>query len=149
MKRAIVVIITLVFASLLCSCSSNTSEVDELKQEIEALQTQVEEQKQQIEDLEGKPSSTPASSVRSSSSSTASSSPSRTSSSSTSTSSFTNKYGTRTTKCAHPGCNNYIASSGDTNCCTTHSNRCLECHKYIDEDALYCIDCLTSALSQH
>ena len=59
--------------------------------------------------------------------------------------SFTNKFGTPTTKCAHPGCNNYIASSGDTNCCTTHSNKCAECGKYIDEDATYCMDCLTKA----
>ncbi len=63
-------------------------------------------------------------------------------------SSFTNKYGTPTTKCAHSGCNNYIASSGDTNCCTTHSNKCLECNKYIDEDAMYCMDCLTKASNQ-
>lgn len=59
--------------------------------------------------------------------------------------SFTNKYGTATTKCAHPGCNNYIASSGDTNCCITHSRKCLECGKYIDEDATYCMDCLEKA----
>lgn len=57
-------------------------------------------------------------------------------------SSFTNKYGTPTTKCAHPGCNNYIASSGDTHNCTTHSNKCLNCGKYIDEDAMYCMSCL-------
>ena len=63
-------------------------------------------------------------------------------------SSFTNKYGTPTTKCAYPGCSNYIASSGDTNCCTLHSNRCLECHKYIDGDAAYCMDCLTSAINK-
>ena len=63
-----------------------------------------------------------------------------------STSSFTNKYGTPTTKCAHPGCNNYIASTGDTNCCTVHSNRCLECGKYIDEDAFYCMSCLTNGV---
>ena len=56
---------------------------------------------------------------------------------------FTNKYGTPTTKCAHDGCSNYIASSGDTNCCTVHSNKCLECGKYIDEDAMYCMDCLS------
>lgn len=68
-----------------------------------------------------------------------------TSSSGSSSSTFTNKYGTRTTKCAHSGCNNYIASSGDTNCCTVHSNRCLNCNKYIDEDAMYCMDCLTEA----
>ena len=58
---------------------------------------------------------------------------------------FTNKYGTPTTKCAHPGCNNYIAPSGDTNCCVTHSNRCADCGKYIDEDAMYCMDCLSKA----
>ena len=56
---------------------------------------------------------------------------------------FTNKYGTRTTKCAHTGCNNYIASSGDTNCCVTHSNKCGECRCYIDEDAMFCLDCLS------
>ena len=61
-------------------------------------------------------------------------------------SSFTNKYGTATTKCAHPGCNNYIATSGDTNCCTTHSRKCLECGCYIDEDALYCVSCLRKAI---
>lgn len=58
---------------------------------------------------------------------------------------FTNKYGTATTKCAHSGCNNYIARSGDTNCCTTHSNKCLDCKKYIDEDAYYCVSCIAEA----
>ena len=61
-------------------------------------------------------------------------------------SSFTNKYGTSTTKCAHSGCSNYIASSGDTNCCTTHSKRCIECNCYIDEDAIACIKCIQNAL---
>jgi len=61
------------------------------------------------------------------------------------TDSFTNAYGTPTTKCAHPGCNNTIAPSGDTNCCTVHSNRCADCGKYIDEDAMYCMDCLRNA----
>ncbi|MCD8117467.1 MAG: hypothetical protein LUE21_10210 [Oscillospiraceae bacterium] len=61
---------------------------------------------------------------------------------------FTNKYGTRTTICAHAGCTNYIASSGDTNCCTVHSNKCAECGCYIDEDALFCIDCIVEALGQ-
>ncbi len=59
--------------------------------------------------------------------------------------SFTNKYGTATTECAQSGCSNYIASSGDTNCCTTHSNKCLECRCYIDGDAMYCMSCLTSS----
>lgn len=60
---------------------------------------------------------------------------------------FTNAYGTATTKCAHSGCSNYIASSGDTNCCTTHSRKCLECGKYIDEDATWCMDCIEKALT--
>ena len=67
------------------------------------------------------------------------------STSGSSSSSFTNEYGTPTTKCAHSGCSNFIASSGDTNCCTLHSNRCAECGKYIDEDATWCMDCLAKA----
>ena len=58
---------------------------------------------------------------------------------------FTNLYGTPTTICAHFGCTNFIASSGDTNCCTLHSKRCLVCRCYIDEDATYCLKCLKSA----
>ena len=60
-------------------------------------------------------------------------------------STFTNAYGTPTTKCAHAGCNNYIASSGDTCYRTTHSKKCLECGKYIDEDAMYCLSCIAKA----
>ena len=67
--------------------------------------------------------------------------------SSTSTKSFTNKYGSSTTKCAIAGCENYTASSGDTNCCAEHSNRCGNCNKYIDSDALFCMDCLEDALN--
>ena len=59
---------------------------------------------------------------------------------------FTNKYGTATTKCAHTGCSEYIASSGDTNCCVTHSHNCLNCGCYIDEDAMYCMTCIEDAL---
>lgn len=59
--------------------------------------------------------------------------------------SFTNRYGQPDTVCAHTGCNNKIATSGDTNCCTTHSNRCGECNCYIDEDAMFCMDCLEAA----
>lgn len=62
--------------------------------------------------------------------------------------SFTNKFGTATTICNHSGCTNYIASSGDTNCCTKHSNRCLSCKCYIDEDAMFCISCLIKAAGQ-
>jgi len=63
--------------------------------------------------------------------------------------SFTNTYGTATTVCAHSGCTAYIAPSGDTNCCTAHSNRCLNCRKYIDEDAIYCISCLEKAANSN
>ena len=56
---------------------------------------------------------------------------------------FTNSFGTPNTKCNHSGCNNSIASSGDTNCCVIHSNKCLNCGKYIDEDAMFCMDCLS------
>ena len=63
-------------------------------------------------------------------------------------SSFTNKFGTPTTKCAHPGCNSYIASSGDTNCCVKHSNKCASCGCYIDEDATFCMDCIEKALKK-
>lgn len=71
-----------------------------------------------------------------------------TSSSSSSSVTFTNKYGTPTTKCNHNGCDRDIASSGDTNCCTIHSNKCKNCGKYIDEDALYCMDCIEKALKK-
>ena len=57
---------------------------------------------------------------------------------------FTNKYGTPTTKCNHSGCTKNIASSGDTNCCPVHSKKCLNCGCYIDEDAMYCMDCIKS-----
>ncbi len=59
--------------------------------------------------------------------------------------SFSNKYGTPTTICAHSGCDRYIASTGDTNCCSIHSNKCSSCGCYIDEDAMYCIDCIKKA----
>lgn len=62
------------------------------------------------------------------------------------TTSFTNKYGSATTMCAHYGCSNYIAPTGDTNCCTIHSRKCGNCGKYIDEDALFCMDCLEKAI---
>lgn len=62
------------------------------------------------------------------------------------TSAFRNKYGTRTTKCAHSGCTDFIATSGDTNCCPQHSNRCYECNCYIDEDAAWCLSCIEDAL---
>ena len=59
---------------------------------------------------------------------------------------FSNLYGTPATICAHDGCSKKIASSGDTNCCTTHSNRCGNCNCYIDEDAMYCMKCIENAI---
>ena len=55
---------------------------------------------------------------------------------------FYNAYGTEDTICAHIGCDNKIARTGDTNCCIVHSNRCGECYKYIDEDAMFCMECI-------
>ncbi len=59
---------------------------------------------------------------------------------------FTNLYGTPDTECVYPNCNNTIAFSGDTNCCIIHSNKCLNCEKYIYGDALFCMDCLEKAV---
>lgn len=59
---------------------------------------------------------------------------------------FTNDYGTPTTVCAHKGCSRYIATSGDSNCCIAHSQNCLNCGCYIDEDAMYCMDCLSESM---
>ncbi|MBO5935607.1 MAG: hypothetical protein J6Q94_08995 [Clostridia bacterium] len=87
----------------------------------------------------------PDSSYDSNSGSSSGSNSSSSGSGSSGSGSFTNKYGTRTTKCAVAGCSNYIAKSGDTNCCTSHSNKCLECHCYIDSDAMYCMSCIYSA----
>lgn len=64
-----------------------------------------------------------------------------------SNSNFTNKYGSPDTTCSHSGCDKKIASSGDTNCCTTHSNRCAECNCYIDEDAMWCMSCIKKAVN--
>lgn len=61
---------------------------------------------------------------------------------------FTNKFGSSTTKCVVSGCSEYIASSGDTNCCEKHSNRCGNCNCYIDGDAMYCMSCIESVLKQ-
>ena len=61
---------------------------------------------------------------------------------------FTNKYGTKTTVCAHPGCTDYIALSGDTNCCIAHSSKCYDCGCYIDEGGFLCVSCIATAAKQ-
>lgn len=60
---------------------------------------------------------------------------------------FTNEYGTATTICKHNGCYDYIAPSGNTNCCIEHSAYCLNCGCYIDEDSVYCMNCLTQSIN--
>ena len=60
---------------------------------------------------------------------------------------FSNCYGTLETECMHNGCHNTIALFGDTCNCIVHSNKCLNCGKYIDEDAIFCMECLTGAIS--
>lgn len=56
------------------------------------------------------------------------------------------KVDTTSTKCLHSGCSNLAASTGDSFYCTEHSKRCLECKCYIDEDAMYCLNCIVEAL---
>lgn len=54
---------------------------------------------------------------------------------------FTNAYGTPTTICAHRGCNMYIVSSGNSNCCRVHSSTCKECGIFINEGETLCQHC--------
>jgi hypothetical protein len=61
--------------------------------------------------------------------------------------SFTNKFGTKDTVCVVDGCYKTIASSGDTNCCIAHSNNCGNCGCFIDGDAMFCMSCITEALT--
>lgn len=60
---------------------------------------------------------------------------------------FTNEYGTPTTICAHRGCNMYIVSSGNSNCCRVHSATCKECGIYINEGETLCQHC--AAVKSH
>ena len=130
-KRCLAVLVVLGMSmTLLVGCSETDSEIATNEVSSESEMEQEASDKLETTDIE------------SSSEKKANESSSKPKETSTS---FTNAYGTASTKCAHPGCNNTIASSGDTNCCTVHSNRCLECGKYIDEDAMYCLSCLADA----
>ena len=136
-KKMLTFVVSLVLAAMMTGCSSSGTAT---KETTKAETTTSETKEAEITEAPVKEES---------SSSSSSYKKSSTSSSSTKTStSFTNKYGTPTTKCAKAGCNNYIASSGDTCYCPTHSNRCLECSKYIDGDAMYCLDCIAKAASE-
>lgn len=55
---------------------------------------------------------------------------------------FTNRQGREETVCAHEGCKNTVARSGDTAFCEEHSARCRDCGCYIGEGEKLCADCL-------
>lgn len=59
---------------------------------------------------------------------------------------FTNRQGSEASICAHEGCNNHIAASGDTAYCIEHSGLCTECGCYVDEDASLCTKCIIMVL---
>lgn len=48
--------------------------------------------------------------------------------------------------CLHSGCTNTAVTTGDSVYCLIHSNNCMICGKYIDEDALLCLNCIAEAL---
>ena len=138
-KISIILLASISLSVLLSGCSSSSSGTKQTET-AKVTEATTEKQNTTVAATEAeKKESTTSSTSKTSSSSSSTKKPSSTS--------FTNKYGTATTKCAKEGCNNYIASSGDTAYCTTHSNRCLECNKYIDGDAMYCLDCLSKAVS--
>lgn len=49
-------------------------------------------------------------------------------------------------QCLHSGCTNKAVTTGDSIYCESHSNKCTECGKYIDEDAIFCLNCIVEAL---
>lgn len=137
MKRLLIVI--LLICVLLTSCSSDT--INQLNNEISDIKNELTQMKKDIKELKETSKATPMPTPSSESSTD-------TSKSNSNGVAFTNKFGTSTTKCAHSGCTNYIATSGDTNCCAIHSQKCLDCGVYIDEDATWCMDCIAKALNK-
>lgn len=57
-----------------------------------------------------------------------------------------NKVDIEPKQCQYIGCKKMAASTGDTNYCESHSAKCLECGCYINDDAMYCLNCLMNAL---
>lgn len=49
-------------------------------------------------------------------------------------------------QCQHDGCVEMAVTSGDSRYCEEHSNKCVECGDYIDEDAEICLKCLVEEL---
>lgn len=139
----VIIIVLSVFSLVGCNTNTSTTDIENLTSHIEELKEENTKLKEQIANNS---KSIPSSSYENNTS--ISSQEKSTSSTKSKTVTFANKFGTSTTICAHSGCNNYIAPSGDTNCCITHSNRCLECNTYIDEDAAWCMSCLEKALKK-
>lgn len=52
-------------------------------------------------------------------------------------------------KCLHDGCLEMAVEIGDSRYCKNHSNKCFICNKYIDEDALMCLNCIVEALKDN
>lgn len=51
-------------------------------------------------------------------------------------------------QCLHSGCGNLAVTTGDSRYCDVHSNKCGECGYYIDEDAMFCLNCIVKALRE-
>ena len=60
---------------------------------------------------------------------------------------FTNKLGTADTVCAHTGCKELIAPSGETLNCIKHSSTCSVCGCYISEGESMCSQCTIDTLN--
>lgn len=126
MKQKIAVAMVLVFSLFCfigCTRNSDSSQIEALEREVSGLEQKLAEAEK--ESTASNEINVPTSSSKS-----------------TELTIFTNKFGTPTTECAHSGCKKYIASTGDTNCCVSHSQKCADCGKYIDEDAFMCMDCI-------
>lgn len=58
------------------------------------------------------------------------------------------KINTTPKQCLHSDCNKMAVDSGDSRYCEVHSNMCAICGCYIDEDAMFCLNCIVEALRQ-
>lgn len=52
-------------------------------------------------------------------------------------------------QCRHNGCSKKAVTSGDSRYCEEHSNECMGCGEYIDEDAMFCLNCIVDALKEY
>ncbi|MBT9774928.1 hypothetical protein GPL15_00195 [Clostridium sp. MCC353] len=51
-------------------------------------------------------------------------------------------------QCLHSDCSKLAVTTGDSRYCDVHSNKCGECSCYIDEDAMFCLNCIVKALRE-